>query len=129
MSNTTDVEMCAIDSNQAISVEIKHDDKLSEQDGAYIQVAALFTSVSGQRRLRIHNLSMNCCTQLADLFRNCELDTYVNYMSKLGKCFYLFCSFYNEVETSLVSKRVTFNFTILHFFCKNMNYVYSIMCE
>ncbi|KAH3871249.1 hypothetical protein DPMN_034444, partial [Dreissena polymorpha] len=84
MSNTTDVEMCAIDSNQALAVEIKHDDKLSEQDGAYIQVATLFTSVSGQRRLRVHNQALNCCSQLADLFRNCELDTLVNYMSKLA---------------------------------------------
>lgn len=82
MSNTTDVEMCAIDSNQGITVEIKHDDKLNESEGAYIQVAVLFTSISGQRRLRIHNLSMNCCTQLADLFRNCELDSTINYMAK-----------------------------------------------
>jgi protein transport protein SEC24 len=85
MSNTTDVEMCAVDSNQAIAVEIKHDDKLNEQEGAFVQVAVLFTSVSGQRRLRIHNLALNCCTQLADLFRNCELDTFINYMSKFGK--------------------------------------------
>lgn len=85
MANTTDVEMCAIDSNQALCVEIKHDDKLNEQEGAYVQVAVLFTSVSGQRRLRIHNQALNCCTQLADLFRNCELDCLVNFMSKYGK--------------------------------------------
>ncbi|XP_053392421.1 protein transport protein Sec24C-like [Mercenaria mercenaria] len=84
MSNTTDVEMCAVDNNQAISVEVKHDDKLNEQEGAFVQVAVLFTSVSGQRRLRIHNLALNCCTQLADLFRNCELDTFINYMSKFA---------------------------------------------
>lgn len=84
MSNTTDVEMCAVDSNQGITVEIKHDDKLNESEGAYIQVAVLFTSISGQRRLRAHNLSMNCCTQLADLFRNCELDATVNYMAKFA---------------------------------------------
>lgn len=84
MSNTTDVEMCAVDSNQGITVEIKHDDKLNESEGAYIQVAVLFTSISGQRRLRIHNLSLNCCTQLADLFRNCELDTTINYMAKFA---------------------------------------------
>jgi len=82
MSNTTDVEMCAIDSNQALCVEIKHDDKLNESEGACVQVAALFTSVSGQRRLRVHNLGLNCCTQLAELFRNCELDALINYMSK-----------------------------------------------
>lgn len=38
MSNTTDVELAAVDVDKAISVEIKHDDKLNEQDGAYIQV-------------------------------------------------------------------------------------------
>ena len=38
MSNTTDVEMAAIDKEQAMNVEIKHDDKLNEADGAYVQV-------------------------------------------------------------------------------------------
>ncbi|XP_055954647.1 protein transport protein Sec24C [Patella vulgata] len=82
MANTTDVEIAALDCDQAINVEIKHDDKLSEADGAYVQVAILFTSVSGKRRLRLHNLSFNCCSQMADLFRSCELDTLVNYFSK-----------------------------------------------
>ena len=101
MANTTDVEMCAIDSNQAISVEIKHDDKLNEQDGAYVQVAVLFTSVSGQRRLRIHNQALNCCTQLADLFRNCELDCLVNYMSKHGE-YKFYCCFISTTMDSLL---------------------------
>nr|XP_022316893.1 protein transport protein Sec24C-like isoform X2 [Crassostrea virginica] len=82
MSNTTDVEMAAIDKEQAMNVEIKHDDKLNEADGAYVQVAVLYTSVGGQRRLRIHNMAFNCCTQMADLFRNTELDTLINYMAK-----------------------------------------------
>lgn len=38
MSNTTDVEMAAIDREQSMNVEIKHDDKLNEADGAFIQV-------------------------------------------------------------------------------------------
>jgi hypothetical protein len=38
MSNTTDVEMAAINCDVALNVEIKHDDKLSEGDGAYVQV-------------------------------------------------------------------------------------------
>ncbi|XP_014770483.1 protein transport protein Sec24C isoform X1 [Octopus bimaculoides] len=82
MTNATDVELSAIDSDQSISVEIKHDDKLDPADGAYVQVAILYTSVGGFRRLRIHNLSLNCCTQFADMFRNCELDSLINFMAK-----------------------------------------------
>lgn len=84
MSNTTDVEMAAMDSEQSIAVEIKHDDKLSETDGAFVQVAVLYTTVGGQRRLRVINQGFNCCTQMADLFRSCELDTLVNFLAKLA---------------------------------------------
>lgn len=34
---------------------------------------------------RIHNLALNCCTQLADLYRNRETDTSINYMAKFGE--------------------------------------------
>lgn len=43
MSNTTDVEIAAISSNKAFSVEVKHDDKLEESDGVYIQVSQLLS--------------------------------------------------------------------------------------
>ena len=81
------MELATIDCDKTITVEIKHDDKLTEAEGAYLQAAILYTSVSGQRRLRILNMSFNCCTQLADLFKNCELDTFINYTAKLGKYF------------------------------------------
>jgi protein transport protein SEC24 len=69
---------------QAVAIEIKHDDKLTEEDGVYIQVALLYTSCGGQRRLRIINLALKTCTQIADVFRNCDLDTIVNFFSKQG---------------------------------------------
>lgn len=82
MSNTTDMEIASIDCDKAIALEIKHDDKLTEEDGVYIQVALLYTSCSGQRRLRIINLSLKTCTQMADLYRSCDLDTLINFFSK-----------------------------------------------
>jgi len=82
MSNTTDVELAVFDADKSVTVEVKHDDKLNEGEGAFIQAAILYTSVSGQRRLRVVNNSFNCCSQYADLFRNCELDAYINYMAK-----------------------------------------------
>ncbi|KAL8202448.1 UNVERIFIED_CONTAM: Protein transport protein Sec24C [Gekko kuhli] len=84
MSNTTDVELAGLDCDKTITVEFKHDDKLSEDSGALLQCAVLYTSCVGQRRLRIHNLSLNCCTQLADLYRNCETDTLINFLAKFA---------------------------------------------
>lgn len=82
MSNTTDVEMAAVDGSKAVTVEIKHDDKLTEDTGAFAQVAVLYTSVSGQRRLRIINFAFNCCAQLTDLYKHCDTDTIVNFLAK-----------------------------------------------
>lgn len=82
MSNTTDVELAAIDADKAIGIEIKHDDKLTAEDGVYIQAALLYTHRSGQRRLRVLNLALNVAHQLADVYRSMELDTCVNFLTK-----------------------------------------------
>ncbi|XP_044736103.1 protein transport protein Sec24C [Chrysoperla carnea] len=82
MSNTTDMELASIDCNKGIALEIKHDDKLTEEEGVYIQTALLYTSCSGQRRLRIINLSLQTCSQYADLYRSCDLDTIMNFYGK-----------------------------------------------
>ncbi|KAM6951724.1 protein transport protein Sec24C isoform 2-T2 [Aplochiton taeniatus] len=82
MSNTTDVELAGLDCDKTIAVEFRHDDKLSEETGALMQCAVLYTNCGGQRRLRVHNMAVNCCSQLADLYRNCETDTIINFFSK-----------------------------------------------
>uniref|UniRef100_A0A8C3M8G8 Uncharacterized protein n=1 Tax=Geospiza parvula TaxID=87175 RepID=A0A8C3M8G8_GEOPR len=82
MNNTTDVEMAAVDCDKAVTVEFKHDDKLNEDTGALIQCAVLYTSMSGQRRIRIHNLGLNCSSQLADVYRTCETDALINFFAK-----------------------------------------------
>uniref|UniRef100_UPI00398EDC08 protein transport protein Sec24D n=1 Tax=Pristiophorus japonicus TaxID=55135 RepID=UPI00398EDC08 len=82
MNNTTDVEVAAIDCDKAITVEFKHDDKLNEENGALIQCALLYTNVAGHRRLRIHNLALNCSLQHADLYKSCETDALINFFAK-----------------------------------------------
>lgn len=82
MSNTTDIELGNIDSDKAIAVEIKHDDKLKEEDIAFFQAALLYTDIQGQRRLRIHNLALNCSSKFPEIYRSCEIDTIVNFFSK-----------------------------------------------
>merc|ERR1719354_1519681 len=82
MANTTDMELAALNCDMSLACEIKHDDKLTEEDGVYIQAALLYTSVSGKRRLRILNLSLNTCDNMGELYRNCDLDTMVNFLAK-----------------------------------------------
>ncbi|XP_040037062.2 protein transport protein Sec24D [Gasterosteus aculeatus] len=82
MNNTTDIEMAAVDCDKALTVEFKHDDTLSEETGAHMQCALLYTTINGQRRLRIHNLSLNCSSQLSELYKSCETDSLINFFSK-----------------------------------------------
>ncbi|CAG5929286.1 unnamed protein product [Menidia menidia] len=82
MNNTTDVEMAAVDCDKAVTVEFKHDDTLSEETGALIQCALLYTTIGGQRRLRIHNISLNCSSQLSELYKSCETDALISFFAK-----------------------------------------------
>ncbi|XP_070785758.1 protein transport protein Sec24D isoform X3 [Enoplosus armatus] len=82
MNNTTDIEMAAVDCDKAVTVEFKHDDTLSEETGALMQCALLYTTISGQRRLRIHNLNLNCSLQLLELYKSCETDSLINFFAK-----------------------------------------------
>ena len=76
------VTFAAVDTDKAVTVELKHNAKLTDDEAFYIQVATLYTSVGGQRRLRILNLSLNVCDQLPDMYRSCDLDTIMNLLTK-----------------------------------------------
>ncbi|XP_067131547.1 protein transport protein Sec24C-like [Centruroides vittatus] len=82
MANTTDLEIASLDDKKSITAEIKYDDKLQEEAGTYLQVATLYTSCSGQRRIRLHNLSLNTCSQMMDLFRGASGDAIIHFFIK-----------------------------------------------
>ena len=79
-----DVELAGMQKQSSLSVELKHEDKLNENSKIFIQLALLYTSIGGQRRIRLHNLSLSVCTQYSQMFASCELDTLINYMAKLA---------------------------------------------
>nr|CDJ85615.1 Zinc finger and Sec23 Sec24 trunk region and Sec23 Sec24 beta-sandwich and Sec23 Sec24 helical region and Gelsolin region domain containing protein [Haemonchus contortus] len=81
MENTTDLEMASIDEDKTFFAELKHDDKLSDQN-AIIQCAVLFTSVSGQRRLRILNLCLPVSSDYNQLYRVADQGALVSYLLK-----------------------------------------------
>ncbi|CAG9534212.1 unnamed protein product [Cercopithifilaria johnstoni] len=81
MDNSTDLEMGVIDCDKAVHVEIRHDDKLPE-GSAHLQTAVLFTSCSGQRRLRIHNLALAVSSDYNQLYRVADLDCLTSFLFK-----------------------------------------------
>ncbi|RCN32926.1 Sec23/Sec24 trunk domain protein [Ancylostoma caninum] len=81
MENSTDLEMASIDEDKSFFAELKHDDKLSDQN-AIVQCAVLFTSVSGQRRLRILNICLPVSSDYNQLYRVADQGALVSYMLK-----------------------------------------------
>ncbi|KAJ0988877.1 hypothetical protein J5N97_007233 [Dioscorea zingiberensis] len=71
----TDIDLPGIDCDKAIMVTFKHDDKFQEGTECAFQCATLYTTVYGQRRIRVMNLSLPCTSMLSSLFRSADLDT------------------------------------------------------
>ncbi|XP_071717053.1 protein transport protein SEC24 C-like isoform X2 [Rutidosis leptorrhynchoides] len=71
----TDVDLPAVDCDKSIMVSLKHDDKLQDGTECSFQCALLYTSVYGQRRIRVSTLSLPCTPTLSNLFRSADLDT------------------------------------------------------
>lgn len=70
----TDIDLPAIDCDKAIMVTLKHDDKLQDGSECAFQCALLYTTVYGQRRIRVTTLSLPCTNMLSNLFRSADLD-------------------------------------------------------
>ncbi|XP_021928242.1 protein transport protein Sec24C-like isoform X2 [Zootermopsis nevadensis] len=102
-SNTGEMILGSIDCNKALTIEIKHEDDLTKEDGVYIQVALLYTSCGGQRRIRILNLSLNKCIQMRDFFRRCDQGTIINFIAK-QTVFRLLESSRKSVKENLVNQ-------------------------
>ncbi|KAG0465602.1 hypothetical protein HPP92_019766 [Vanilla planifolia] len=71
----TDIDLPGIDCDKSIMVTFKHDDKFQEGSECAFQCALLYTTVFGQRRIRVSNLSLPCTSMLSNLFRSADLDT------------------------------------------------------
>ncbi|KAL5715392.1 Protein transport protein Sec24C [Ranunculus cassubicifolius] len=78
----TDVDLPAIDCDKTIMVTFKHDDKLVEGSECAFQCALLYTTVYGERRIRVSTLSLPCTSVLSNLFRAADLDAQFAYFAK-----------------------------------------------
>ncbi|XP_039056227.1 protein transport protein Sec24-like At4g32640 [Hibiscus syriacus] len=79
----TDIDLPGIDCDKCILVTLKHDDKLQDGSECAFQCALLYTTVYGQRRIRVTNLSLPCTNMLSNLFRAADLDAqFANFLKQ-----------------------------------------------
>ncbi|GFS32327.1 hypothetical protein Acr_00g0022030 [Actinidia rufa] len=72
----TDVDLPVIDCDKTLMVNLKHDDKLPDGAECAFQCALLYTTIYGQRKIRVSTLSLPCTSVLSNLFRSADLDTH-----------------------------------------------------
>ena len=81
----TDLEFGTLDADKAVAALIKHDGKLDDKRDAYFQCAVLYTSATGERRVRLHNIAVPVTQVMANVFRYADMDTTITYCAKEGK--------------------------------------------
>ncbi|GJP53569.1 hypothetical protein CLOM_g12724 [Closterium sp. NIES-68] len=77
-----EIYLPAMDSDKAIMTTVKHEEKLAENSEACFQCAILYTTTTGERRVRVHTLSLPTTASLASVFRGADLDAQFAYMLK-----------------------------------------------
>ncbi|KAI9296564.1 hypothetical protein K502DRAFT_364026 [Neoconidiobolus thromboides FSU 785] len=85
MRNSADVELGALDSEKTITALIQHESgKLDEKLDVSFQVALLYTRSTGERRIRVHNLSVPVTTLMGNIFKFADIDCLMNVLAKLS---------------------------------------------
>ena len=70
----TDVDLPALDCDKAISVDLRYEEKLADGQDAFAQCALLYTTMRGERRIRVHTLALPVSSVLGNVFRASDLE-------------------------------------------------------
>ena len=82
----TDLEVGTIDAAKTIAAVLRHEARLDDRAPAYVQIAVLYTSSSGERRVRCLNMSFTVTSLIGNVFRFADLDGAVALFMKEGEC-------------------------------------------
>ena len=74
----SELELPVVDSDKTFAVRLAHDGVLKDTQEAAIQCALLYTTAEGQRRVRVHTISVPVTNAMGVIFRNADVDAVVN---------------------------------------------------
>ena len=78
----TDLELGTWDADKALTALVKHDGKLDESQEAYFQCAVLYTTATGERRVRVHTMAVPVTSALGNVFRYADMDSAMAFYAK-----------------------------------------------
>ena len=62
----------ATNADAAYAVQIAHDEQLPTGSVSYLQCALLYTTADGERRIRVHTMSVPVVPDIAQMFRSID---------------------------------------------------------
>ena len=81
-SGQTDLQFPVITSDSTLCVKVVHEERLREGSQACVQFAILYSSPSGQRRVRVHSMALPVTRSLGSVFRGADLEVYMAYLAR-----------------------------------------------
>ncbi|CAI9117147.1 OLC1v1018490C1 [Oldenlandia corymbosa var. corymbosa] len=85
MLRSTDLmALPAVDCDKAYAMQFSLEETLLTTDTVYFQIALLYTSSSGERRIRVHTAAAPVVTDLGEMYRLADIGAVVSLLSRLA---------------------------------------------
>ena len=80
-----DLQFGTMDADKSVVVVFDHAHTLDDRNYAFVQSAVLYTTVTGERCVRVCNVALQVASLAGNVFRFADMDTVVSVMIREGK--------------------------------------------